>query len=100
MTSEQETTAEAAAAVRATVDALFGRFMGIETAHGEAVQFLEELECRGFAVVPVGDAPDAADVATTVLDTGPLVTVNLNVSTTTDLLPEVLDQLREHGLAT
>ncbi|MFD6030491.1 hypothetical protein ACFWE5_07230 [Cellulosimicrobium funkei] len=91
--AQHDTDAEVVEAVRSTIDDLFGRFLGQLTGAGEAVEFVEALQRKGVLVVLDADVPE-----TPVLEAGPLVTVNLNVSTTPEQLPEVLDRLREHGL--
>ncbi|MFJ2518668.1 hypothetical protein ACIOWF_06820 [Cellulosimicrobium cellulans] len=86
-------------ALRAAIEDQFGRWIGPGISTTEVARVVTVLEQKGVVLLRDRDVPQAPELVAPVLEAGPLVTVNLNVSTTSDMLPSVLDTLRDRGLA-
>lgn len=85
-------------ALRHAIDDEFGRYLGEGVGAKEAARVVDALNQRGVVLV-LGDVPQVPELGATVLEAGPLVTVNVNVTTSADDLAEVLDLVKDRGLA-
>lgn len=86
-------------ALRHAIDDEFGRYLGEGVGAKEVARVVDALNQRGVVLVLAGDMPQVPELVTPVLEAGPLVTVNVNVTTSADNLAEVLDLVKDRGLA-
>lgn len=86
-------------ALRAAIDDQFGRWIGPGISTTEVARVVTVLEQKGVVLLLDRDVPQVPELVAPVLEAGPLVTVNVNVTTRAENLAEVLDMVKDRGLA-